>query len=99
MQSGSNPPPTPPPSHTHILTHPHQETIANLSSKVENLKMQMATLRHSLSQQNDDDDEKRSIMFTRLDSERNKRTLKVALEDDMISPTTYDKVWVTACSL
>ena len=60
--------------------------------------MQMATLRHSLSQQNDDD-EKRSIMFTRLDSERNKRTLKAALEDDMISPTTYDKVWVTACSL
>ena len=61
--------------------------------------MQMATLRHSLSQQNDDDDEKRSIMFTRLDSERNKRTLKAALEDDMILPTTYDKVWVTACSL
>ena len=61
--------------------------------------MQMATLCHSLSQHHDDNDEKRSIMFTRLDSERNKRTLKAALEDNMISSTTYDKVWVTACSL
>ena len=101
--SGNNPPYGPTPTiHTssHTPSHTHQETIANLSSKVENLKMQMATLRRSLSQHNDDDDgEKRSIMFTRLDSERNKRTLKAALEDDMISPTTYDKVWVTACSL
>ena len=62
--------------------------------------MQMATLRHSLSQHNDDEDsEKRSIMFTHLDSERNKRTLKAALEENKISPSTYDMVWVTACSL
>ena len=59
--------------------------------------MQMATLRHSLSQHNDDEDS--SIMFTRLDLERNKRTLKAALEENKISPSTYDMVWVTACSL
>ena len=65
--------------------------IANLSSKVENLKMEMATLRQSLPHhirggevggQGAELVGGANIMFTRLDVERNTRTLQGALEKE-----------------
>ena len=67
-----------------------KETIADLSSKVENLKLEMATLRQSLPHhvggggggQGAEMVGGANIMFTRLDMERNTRTLQGALEKE-----------------
>ena len=65
-----------------------QETIANLSSKVENLKIEMAKLRQTLPPhmggggQGVELEGGASIMFTRLDVERNTKTLQGALEKE-----------------
>lgn len=55
-----------------------QDTIAQLSSKVDNLKIEVAQLRKALPSQLDN--REGMIMFTRLDSERNTKALEVALE-------------------
>ena len=64
-----------------------KETIANLSTKVENLKLEMATLRQSLphhigGEQGVEMVGGANIMFTRLDMERNTRALQGALEKE-----------------
>ena len=65
-----------------------KERIANLSSKVENLKLEMATLRQSLPQHIEGGGQGvelvggANIMFTRLDVERNMRTLQGVLEKE-----------------
>lgn len=62
--------------------------IADLSSKMETLKMEMATLRQTLPQhitgggQGAELVGGANIMFTRLDAERNTRTLQGALEKE-----------------
>ena len=75
--------------HTHrIQLQESRETIANLSSKVENLKIEMAKLRQTLPPhmgggvQGVELEGGASIMFTRLDAERNARTLQGALEKE-----------------
>ena len=75
-------------THTHSHSHSHthnQETIANLSSKVETLKSELAALRRSLALTETDGAGESVIMFTRLDSERNTRTLKAALEKERLA--------------
>lgn len=69
-----------------------KETIAKLSSKVESLKIEMAKLRQSLPQNIGDSpgvelEGRASIMFTRLDAERNTRTLQGALEKQWLGIT------------
>ena len=68
-----------------------KETIADLSSKMETLKMEVATLRQNLPQhimgggggaQGAELVGGANIMFTRLDAERNTRTLQGALEKE-----------------
>lgn len=72
----------------HIEMQESKETIANLSSKVENLKMEMVKLRQSLPRHLGRGGEGvgieggASIMFTRLDAERNRKTLQGALEKE-----------------
>ena len=79
--------------YTHLHTHPHppthtpththtQETIANLSNKVETLKSELSALKRSLALTETDGAGESVVMFTRLDSERNTRTLKAALEKE-----------------
>ncbi len=55
------------------------------------MKIEVAGLRRSLPEGIGDGSDA-TIMFTRLDSERNTRTLKTALENERISPTTYSKL-------
>lgn len=64
-----------------------KETIADLSNKVESLKLEMAKLRQSLPQDIRDGpgvelEGRANIMFTRLDAERNTKTLQGALEKE-----------------
>ena len=64
-----------------------KETLANLSNKVENLKIEMARLRQSLPQNIGDSpgvelEGRANIMFTRLDAERNTKALQEALEKE-----------------
>ena len=74
--------------HSHrIEMQESKETIANLSSKVETLKVEMAKLRHSLPQHigvapGVELEGGANIMFTRLDAERNTKTLRGALEKE-----------------
>ena len=66
--------------------------IADLSSKMETLKMEMATLRQNLPQhitgggggQGAELVGGANIMFTRLDAERNTRTLQGVLEKERL---------------
>ena len=64
-----------------------KETIANLSNKVESLKIEMAKLTQSLPQNIGDSpgvefEGRANIMFTRLDAERNTKALQGALEKE-----------------
>ena len=68
-----------------------KETIANLSSKVENLKIEVANLRRTLphtlgGSEGVELGDGANIMFTRLDVERNTRTLQGALEKEWLAP-------------
>lgn len=60
-----------------LLLYTLQDTIAQLSSKVENLKVEVAKLRRSHGSNKEG-----IIMFTRLDSERNTKALETALEKE-----------------
>ena len=65
--------PSPPPTPPHPL--PLQDTIAQLSNKLENLQIQVAQLRRAAPSGGEG-----MIMFTRLDSQRNSKALQDALE-------------------
>ena len=60
-----------------------QERIAQLSSQVESLRIEVARLRNAVSSRVERTDDA-SIMFTRLDSERNVKALQTALEKDKL---------------
>ena len=70
------------------LPHCMQDTVAQLSNKLESMKMHMAQLRKAIPSRSDRDN---MIMFTRLDSQRNANTLKKALEKNrqVYSKTTH----------
>ena len=84
---------------THLIEiQESKEKIANLSSKVENLKIEMAKLRHSLPHRlggakGVELEGGANIMFTRLDVERNTKTLQGALERERYSSS------VTVCTV
>lgn len=72
-----------------MLLQESEEMIADLSCKVENLKLEMANLKQSLSQPGRGGEGKgvglmdgACIMFTRLDAERNTRTLQEVLHKE-----------------
>ena len=57
-----------------------QETIAHLLSQVESLRIQLGKLQNAVSSR--EEKAEGTIMFTRLDSERNTKALQSALEKD-----------------
>ena len=85
--------------HSHqIEMQESKETIANLSNKVESLKIEMAKLRQSLPQNIGDSpgvelEGRANIMFTRLDAERNTKTLQGVLEKDWSVVITVYRVY------
>ena len=82
-----------PPSSSPSLPLPPQETIANLSNKVETLRMEIASLRHSMNTPMANElGEPPLAMFTRLDYDHNTRELQSALNTEQLSPTVYRKV-------
>ena len=68
-----------------------QETIANLSSKVETLKMEVASLRHSIVSPLTGEPQE-PAMFTRLDYEHNSHQLQSAVAAERLSPTACREV-------
>ena len=62
-----------------------QETIAQLSSKMETLKIEVSKLRRVLP--SDTTNREGMIMFTRLDSERNTKALETAMERERYGPS------------
>lgn len=69
-----------------------QETIANLSNKVETLRMEIASLRHSMATPTTNEPGSTLAMFTRLDSDHNTRQLQRAVNSEQLSPTVYQRV-------
>lgn len=69
-----------------------QETIANLSNKVETLRMEIASLRHSMATPTTNDPGSTLAMFTRLDYDHNTRQLQTAVKSEQLSPMVYQKV-------
>lgn len=69
-----------------------QETIANLSNKVETLRMEIASLRHSMATPTTNEPGSTLAMFTRLDYDHNTRQLQAAVKSEQLSPMVYQKV-------
>ena len=76
-----------------VTCHLLQETIANLSNKVETLRMEVASLRHNMVAN------ERGIptngplsMFTNLDFDHNTQELKSAVESERITAEAYQRV-------
>ena len=68
-----------------------QETIANLSVKIESLKMEISTLRRCLSEAGESEG-KGVVFFTRLDVERNEKVLQEAVLKQQISEEDCESI-------
>ena len=69
-----------------------QVTIANLSSKVDSLKIEVTSLRRSVAAPDTAAGNINMAMFTRLDMDHNTRQLQAAVADERLSHTDRDSV-------
>lgn len=67
----------------------NKDTITNLSIKVGMLKTELSTAKHQLSQI-DNQSQSSSVFFTRLDYERNRRTLEEAVSSRKITNNDFE---------
>ena len=68
----------------------NQDTIANLSAKVDSLKAEIIHLRHFVDHRHEES--KGVIFFTRLDADRNEKALQDAVIDQQMSQEDYQSI-------
>ncbi len=68
-----------------------KERIASLCNKMETLKTELSTAQRQLLE-SENIEKNRVVFFTRLDSERNKRALEEAINNDIISDEEYETI-------
>ena len=76
--------------HHQIELQKNQDTIANLSAKVDSLKAEIIHLRHFVDRSHEEDNG--VIFFTRLDADRNEKALQEAVINQQMSQDDYQSI-------